>query len=181
MSRAKNQFDESIKDAEELLAHFDAAKPVKGGPPPSNAEVLKRAGLILAITAWETYVEDRALEALQANLAALKGSPVAKFMEGKFADEMKRFHNPTSEKTAKLFSDYIGTDITRSWDRNPMGNAKTKTMLDDWVKLRGEAAHRSRNNGPGHPPAPHLLSREELEKLIDLLKILVNQTDASLA
>jgi len=70
ISRAKNQFDESIKDAEELLAHFNAARPAPGGLPPGNAEVLKRAGLILAITAWETYVEDRAHEAFEASLAA---------------------------------------------------------------------------------------------------------------
>jgi hypothetical protein len=181
MSRAKNQFDESIKDAEELLAHFDAAKPASGGQPPSTAEVLKRAGLILAITAWETYVEDRALEALEANLGGLKGSPVAKFMEARFAEEMKRFHSPTSERTAKLFTDYIGKDVTQAWDRNPVGNSKTKKMLDDWVKRRGDAAHRSPTNTPGLPPAPHLLSREDLEKLISFLKTLVSQTDDSLA
>jgi hypothetical protein len=59
MSNAKTQFEESIKDAEELLTHFDATKPTNGGLPPPNAEVLKRAGLMLAMTAWETYVEDR--------------------------------------------------------------------------------------------------------------------------
>jgi hypothetical protein len=53
MSRAKDQFDKSIKDAEELLAHFEAARPAPDSPPPPNAEVLKRAGLILAVMAWE--------------------------------------------------------------------------------------------------------------------------------
>ena len=59
MSRAYQSFEYSIKDAEELLAHFDA---INTNPPPANAEVLKRAGLVMALTAWETYVEDRLLE-----------------------------------------------------------------------------------------------------------------------
>ena len=59
MSRAYQGFEYGIKDAEELLAHFDA---INTKPPPPNAEVLKRAGLVMALTAWETYVEDRLLE-----------------------------------------------------------------------------------------------------------------------
>jgi len=53
MSRAYQSFEYGIKDAEELLAHFDA---INTNPPPPNAEVLKRAGLVMALTAWETYV-----------------------------------------------------------------------------------------------------------------------------
>ena len=178
MSRAKNQFDESIKDAEELLAHFDAAKPANGGPPPSNAEVFKRAGLILAITAWETYVEDRAREALDASLAALDGSHVARFVTSRFAEEMKRFHSPTSEKTAKLFLDYTGKDVTKQWDQNPLANSKPKQTLDQWIKRRGDAAHRSPASAPGQP---HLITRDELQKLISFLKCLVSQTEATFA
>jgi hypothetical protein len=179
MSRAKNQFDESIKDAEELLAHFDAAKPPGGKPPPPTAEVLKRAGLILAITAWETYVEDRAREALDANLTALAGSPVAQFMKSKFDEEMKRFHNPNTDKTAKLFTDYTGKDVTQAWNCNPGGPAPAKKTLDEWVKRRGQAAHRSPPNGSGQPAPAHLLSREDLDKLIKFLKTLVTQTETN--
>ena len=179
MSRAKTQFDESIKDAEELLAHFDAAKPPGGKPPPPTAEVLKRAGLILAITAWETYVEDRAKEALDANLTVLNGSSIAEFMKSKFDEEMKRFHNPNSEKTSKLFTDYTGKDVTKEWNCNPGGAALAKKTLDEWVKRRGQAAHRSPPNGSGQPAPAHLLSREDLDKLIRFLKMLVSQTEAS--
>ena len=47
MSQARTTFDDAIRDAEELLAHFD--KP-NTQPPPENAEVLRRAGLIMAFT-----------------------------------------------------------------------------------------------------------------------------------
>jgi hypothetical protein len=59
MPRASDTFAQSIRDAENLLAHFDA---LNTRPPPPELEVLKRAGLIMAMTAWETYVEDRILE-----------------------------------------------------------------------------------------------------------------------
>jgi hypothetical protein len=56
MSRAPNNFLSSIEDAITLLAYFDALHKQNA----ETAEVLKRAGLVMALTAWETYVEDRA-------------------------------------------------------------------------------------------------------------------------
>jgi hypothetical protein len=51
---ASEVFAQSILDAESLLAHFNK---LNTKPPPPEIEVLKRAGLIMAMTAWETYVE----------------------------------------------------------------------------------------------------------------------------
>ena len=67
MSRARDSFAQSILDSENLLAHFNA---LNTKPPRPQLEVLKRAGLIMAMTAWETYVEDRILEAAVARLEA---------------------------------------------------------------------------------------------------------------
>jgi hypothetical protein len=50
VSSANLAFDIGIRDAEELLKHFDNAYELPR--PPENAEVLKRAGLIMACTAW---------------------------------------------------------------------------------------------------------------------------------
>ena len=60
MSQASKDFDESIQDAQNLLNHFNT---LNEHPPPPELEVLKRAGLVMAMTAWETYVEDRLREA----------------------------------------------------------------------------------------------------------------------
>src|SRR5689334_22476233 len=106
MSRAAATFDSSIEDASTLLAHFDSVHKAS----PESAEVLKRAGLVMALTAWETYVEDRVIEAVQARLRVLEGSSVGKFVAGKLDEELKRFHNPTSEKTKRLFLDYLEID-----------------------------------------------------------------------
>ncbi|GJA34468.1 hypothetical protein KAM342_41340 [Aeromonas caviae] len=85
MSLAKTAFEHGIKDAEELLAHFDA---MNANPPPPNAEVLKRAGLVMALTAWETYVEDRVTEGVQKRLAAVAGSYVGNFILKKLQVEL---------------------------------------------------------------------------------------------
>lgn len=111
MSRAAATFDSSIEDAATLLAHFDSVHKAA----PESAEVLKRAGLVMALTAWETYVEDRVVEAVQARLRVLEGSSVGKFVAGKLDEELKRFHNPTAEKTKRLFLDYLEIDVTSGW------------------------------------------------------------------
>src|SRR3569833_2262812 len=60
-SKAHTTFDEAIRDAELLLQHCEGL----GDPLPQDAEVFKRAGLVMAMTAWETYIEDRVREGLR--------------------------------------------------------------------------------------------------------------------
>lgn len=173
MSKALASFEGSIKDAEDLLAHFDAMPK----PPPANAEVLKRAGLVMALTAWETYVEDRAREEVARRLRVVNGSYVGKFVAAKLEEELKRFHNPSSDKTKKLFLDFLEVDVTVGWEWANCDSAKAKKTLDELISKRGDAVHRSKPLAVGVSPAPHLIKREELEKSIRFLKCLVEATD----
>jgi hypothetical protein len=176
MSKAALAFDSAIKDAEELLGHFDA----QPKPPPESAEVLKRAALVMALTAWETYVEDRVLEEVSARLKVVNGSYVGKFVLGRLEEELRRFHNPTSEKTRRLFLDFIELDVTEHWAWQHFDPAKSKKTLDDLIAKRGDAVHRSRRAQPGAPPPAHLVKREELDRAIRFLKSLVEATDKCL-
>jgi RiboL-PSP-HEPN len=176
MSKAKTAFEGSIKDAEDLLNHFDSIPK----PPPENAEVLKRAGLVMALTAWETYVEDRVREEVQARLRAVNGSYVGKFVTGRLEDELRRFHNPNTDKTKKLFSDFLEVDVTAEWEWQHFDPPKVKKTLDELIAKRGDAVHRSKPSATGAPPAPHLVKREDLEKSIRFLKCLVEATDRAL-
>ena len=110
MSRSSLTFSSSIEDVSTLLAHFDTLHKQH----PGDAEVLKRAGLVMALTAWETYIEDRVQEAVQLRLKAVNGSPIGKFVNAKLEEELKRFHNPSSEKTRRLFLDYLEVDVCRA-------------------------------------------------------------------
>ena len=173
MSEARISFDYGIKDAEDLLAHFDS---INTKPPPENAEVLKRAALVMVLTAWETYVEDRVAERLKKKLSIVAGSYAGNFIEKRLQLELKQFHNPNTEKTKKLFLDYLEVDITQGWNWANTDPVKAKKLLNECIAKRGDAVHRSKpvNNGA---PAPHLVKRDELVKVIRFVKELVYATE----
>ncbi len=170
-SKAKAAFDISIKDAEELLAHCNSL----GHPLPQKAEVFKRAGLVMALTAWETYVEDRVVEAVHQRLSP-GASHSERFMLSKLEEELKRFHNPTSEKTKKLFADYLDVDVVAEWRWNGVDVTSAREKLDALVKKRGDAVHRSKVTAGG-TAARHLVTKQDLEKAVRFLKELVAATD----
>jgi hypothetical protein len=176
LSKARTTFDSSIADAEVLLAHFDK---LNTKPPPDNLEVLKRAGLIMALTAWETYVEDRAREEVHDRLSANSESHLAKLVLGRLEVELKRFHNPNSDKTKQLFFDYLAIDVTQHWEWLNVDQQKAKKTLDELIAKRGDAVHRAKPRSTASP-IPHLVKREELEKAIRFLKCLVDATEKSL-
>ncbi len=176
MSKSKTTFESSIKDAEELLNHFDA---INKKPPPESAEVLKRAGLIMALTAWETYVEDRITEEMESRLKVVNGSYLGHFVNTRLKDELKRFHNPNTDKTKRIFLEYTGIDVTTKWEWQNFDSTKAKKTLDELIAKRGDAVHRSKSATNG-APAPHLIKREELEKAIKFLKNLVEANDKAL-
>lgn len=173
MSKSEEIFAESIQDAENLLQHFNS---LNTKPPPPELEVLKRAGLIMAMTAWETYVEDRLVEASAERLADLPDKSIAAFVEAKLADEIRRLHNPASQKTIELFRDYAGVDLTRSWNWNHFDGKAVRDALNRYMKLRGDVVHRSRA-GFTDAPKSHPVKKVDLEKAISFLKNLVNATE----
>lgn len=177
MSRASETFAQSILDAENLLTHFNK---LNTKPPPPENEVLKRAGLIMAMTAWETYVEDRVTEAAARRLDGLPDASIAEFVKAKLGEEIKRLHNPTSEKTLQLFREYAGVDLTGRWCWNNHDEKSVREQLNHYIKLRGDVVHRSRTVAPG-PPQGHPVRKEDLEKAIRFLRKLVEATEAALA
>jgi len=94
-------------------------------------------------------------------------------------EELKRFHNPTSEKTKRIFLDYLEIDITASWKWLHFTPELTRKTLDELISKRGDAVHRSKPINGGST-SPHLVKREELEKAIRFLKNLVDVTDNAL-
>jgi len=176
MSEARKSFETGIRDAEILLQHFDS---INTRPPPENAEVLKRAGLIIALTAWETYVEDRVAEGLAKKLSIVAGSYAGHFIARRLQLELKKFHNPDSEKTKKLFMEYLEVDVTQGWRWANTDPVRAKKLLNEWIAKRGDAVHRSKplNNGS---PVPHLIRRDELEKAIRFIRKLVDVTETHL-
>ena len=115
--------------------HFNA---LNTKPPPPELEVLKRAGLVMAMTAWETYVEDRVLEAAAERLRRVSDAAISKFIETRLNEDVRRLHNPTSERTIQLFRDYAGVDFTDKWFWNNADQHVVRNRLDEYIKPRGE-------------------------------------------
>jgi RiboL-PSP-HEPN len=173
MTKAAEAFNRSIRDAEDLLARFDEENASPNG---KNGEVLKRAGLVMALAAWETYVKDRIMDEFDVWLRAVDGSPIGKFLRKRLEEDLKRFFNPNAEKTRRLFLDYFEVDIAKEWVWANYDSPAAKKALDALVSKRGDAAHQA--NTAEYPGVePHQVKREELEKGIRFLKGLVTATE----
>lgn len=174
MTEAYDAFNRSIQDAEDLLHRFESERATNNHP--QSGEVLKRAGLVMALAAWETYVKDRVRDEISIWLRSLEGSPIDKFVRRRLEDDLKRYFNPNSERTRRLFMDYFEVDITKEWRRDNYDPSSAKKTLDALITKRGEAAHQA--NTSQHPSAePHKARREELDKGIRFLKGLVKASE----
>lgn len=175
MSKSYEKFKISIQDATNLMNLYDDHK-----KDPIKAEVLKRAGLIMALTAWETYVEDRLKESFEVRLKPLLGCEIGNYIQKKFNEELKRFHNPTSDKTRSIFKEFLGIDdVTKGWKWSNYNSPKEVCAeLDRLLKLRGEVVHNSKGVTSGQQA--HVVSKETLSKCITFLEGLVGVFDSHL-
>lgn len=170
MTKAAKLFDQAIKDAEDLLSRFDNEK---NSEEERNPEVLKRAGMVMALAAWETYVKDRFNEEVDVLLLAVNGSLIGNFVQRRIDEDLKRFFNPNSERTKFLFKSYFEIDITSAWKWDNYHPPQARKILDELISKRGDAAHQA-NTCTGQP---HLIKRDELDKAIRFIKGLVRATD----
>jgi hypothetical protein len=95
-------------------------------------------------------------------------------MKARLDEELKRFNNPNSDKTRKLFLDYIGIDVTDCWKWNNFEPAEAKRQLDTWIRMRGEVVHRSLEGGA------KTIKKDDLRKVISFLTQLASATDKAL-
>ena len=173
-SKAFQTFIHAIQDATDLLNHFDNLN-IK--PPPPEAEVLKRAGLVMALSALETYIEDRIVEA--ANSVSGYGSEesiLVKFYKSSLENDLKYFHTPSTDKVKAIFVKYLYIDVTEGWIWNNYDPGRARSELNMIAKKRGDIAHRSWRPLEGRS-GPHMVTRENLRKHIRFINDLVEATD----
>ena len=174
-SKAFQTFEHAIQDAVDLLNHFDS---LNKQPPPPEAEVLKRAGLVMALAALETYMEDRIVEAADAvSGCGSEGSLLVKFYKTSLENDLKYFHTPSTDKIKAIFVKYLGINVTEGWVWNNYDPTRARKELNMIAKKRGDIAHRSWRPVTGQP-APHAVTRDDLRKHIRFISDLVEATDA---
>ncbi|MDH0449864.1 HEPN domain-containing protein [Shewanella sp. GD04112] len=173
MSVALNTFKRAIGDARVLIECYDNLNAGQGKAAP---EALKRAALIMTMTAWETYVEDVATELFNNKFGALKGCQIGNFMEQQFSTRLKMFHNPDSAKTKQIFEEFFGVDVTEHWKWPNYIPKQARENLNTWLKKRGDAVHRAQVE----IGAPQIIKRDEVDKCIRFITELVTATDKAL-
>jgi hypothetical protein len=147
-------------------------------PPPPEIEVLKRASLVMALAALETYVEDRIVEAADAvSGLGSEENHLVKFYKSSLENDLKVFHTPSTDRVKAIFLKYLNIDVTEGWTWNHYDPTKARNELNKLAKKRGDVAHRSWRPVAGHP-TPHAVTREDLRKSIRFIKDLVKATDA---
>jgi hypothetical protein len=175
-SEALRKFEHVIQDSVDLLNHFDNLN--KEPPPPPEAEVLKRASLVMALAALESYIEDRVTEA--ANAVAESGQEtghLAAFYKSSLENDLKYFHTPSTDRVKEIFKKYLSIDVTEGWSWNNYDPTRARKELNRIAKKRGDIAHRSLRPIAGQANS-HAVTRDELRKIIRFIKDLVGATDA---
>jgi hypothetical protein len=177
-SLASKTFEHAIQDATDLLNQFDALNKL---PPPPEAEVLKRASLVMALAALETYIEDRIREAANAVAGSMNGaSRLSDFYKASLENDLKYFHTPSTDRVRAAFEKYLGIDITEGWTWNNFDPSRARAELTRITKKRGDIAHRSWRPAAGAADA-HAVTREDLRKHIRFIRDLVAATEIHLA
>jgi hypothetical protein len=173
-SKALQTFEHAIKDADDLLAHFDS---LNKKPPPPEIEVLKRASLVMALAAIEAFFEDLLVESVSDLCPKCSSDKrLAVFIEKSLENDLKSFHTPSTDRVRAMYSKYLGYDVTNGWKWNNCEPEKARSELNSLAKKRGDIAHRSRRPLPGQP-MQHAVTRDEMRKNIHFIKELAKQTD----
>ncbi|MEZ5492640.1 MAG: HEPN domain-containing protein [Gammaproteobacteria bacterium] len=173
-SKAIQSFEHSIKDATELLDHFDA---LNTHPPPPQIEVLKRASLVMALAALETYFEELLIEYVEYLCSqSCESERLTAFFRSSLKNDLKVFHSPSTDRVKPIFIKYLGVNITEAWSWNNIDPTKARKELNNLVRKRGDIAHRSIRPVPGQP-SQHVVTRDAMRKHIHFIKELVRTTD----
>jgi len=169
-----------MQDSTDLLKHFDA---LNTKPPPPDIEVLKRASLVMALAALETYFEDRVAEAVDLICSKNQADEaISRFFRSSLEIDLKSSHSPSADRVRQIFQKYLRVDVTESWSWNHCDPERAKLELNRLVKKRGDIAHRSlRPAASEAQPRQHAVTRDDLRKHIYFITQVANATDVYLA
>lgn len=171
-SQSYQLFQTAIADAEKLISIFDQLPNQEAR---QQNEVLKRAALVMTLTAWESYIEAFLLEQLTKKICGIKGSFAGDFIQKKLDIEIKKLHNPAPEKVKQLSLEFLQYDITEQWRWQNTEPTDARRQLNMWLNKRGDAVHNA--CASDDPKKPHLVKREDLDKAVRFFKELVRVTD----
>ena len=161
MSKTLELFRKGISDAESILTIYDChnqnSNQIKEFYPDGmpNIDVLKRACVVMAFTAFESFFENLVTE--------INNKQVYDFSNEKRNKLLERFHNPTSKNIVELYKSWFGIENclkTISFDGQNAENICNR--LDEYLKIRGQIVHVQKMDS----------SKEDVAKKENVTKIL---------
>lgn len=135
---------------------------------------LNRAIVVMCVSAWEGYVEQVVIEAVDA-IRPAAGVPLGMWpiVSALARNLIGRFHAPDVDNVKRLIKDSLGlADITSFWSWKGCPATRARKQLADALKLRHQIAH-------GVRPRPAVPSREAIA-LLDFFRRLGIRTDAGI-
>lgn len=155
-STAHAKFEEMIGWVDELIGIH--ARLRNGAGRRHKQEALYRAGVVLSVAAWETYVEELlrvCYSVIETDSNAVGGggtTPIPGWARHAFSlrrvdltNSLKQFNTPNSDQVAKLMGQWIGFDPISSWTWKWKGNSwssgQVKARVDNWLSIRHGVAH----------------------------------------
>lgn len=151
MSKARTQtLEPLLQDVAEVnQAHRNLRTGLPGRQ--WNLSGLNRSAIVLTVSAWEAYVEDLAIEcvdALKPASQAANGSGQSWPLDAWPAinaltrDKIGRFNTPNSKNVVTLFSTALGlSNVTLGWHYRGCIQPKAVAHLDRLLSVRHEIAH----------------------------------------
>jgi hypothetical protein len=172
ITEALAHYEAALRDVHTLVDIYSREWQRSGEKTRQELQVFKRSGVILTVTAWETYVEDtlalrfrerldrsdtpddvgRAFNAVAqtwltsgpkpCDVAAWAGEGWKAVILDRFEEQLARLNTPNSEEVGKLFKRYLELDVREIWKWQGTSSNKACKKLDSLIRRRGQLVHR---------------------------------------
>ncbi len=131
-----------LADADELTAIHNNQRTGTAGRQYGVAS-LNRAAVVIAVSSWESYIEELVRESLQ----ALQPTPPSSMgnwpaLSAFILGELGRFNTPNSTNVINLLNRCLGlNDVSLAWRWQNCTSTQAISYLNDALTLRHEIAH----------------------------------------
>jgi len=173
VSRALIRFEKVSWDIYHL---FDIHDTLMAIPPAARrqekADILHRSTFLFVTACWESYVEDLCSQALLCLLVsgAKRRMWIGSVLKAQMDQRIKSFNTPNSKNINELFQATIGiVKLTDCWWWQGITSHQSSIKLGNYVKIRGEIAHRTRTSTP--------ITKVDSETYFEFIRTLVAKTE----
>jgi hypothetical protein len=158
-----------LQDAEELDAAHRRLRTGRQGRQ-WGLGALNRGVVVLAVSAWEAYVEELLKESVEALKPPVPPLGIWPALSASVRSNIGRFNNPDTDKVRALFSEGLGLlDVTAAWSWQAVDPRRARERLSEALRFRHQIAH-------GVSPRP-IVQNAYARRLPGFFRRLGQQTD----